>query len=99
MKQMTIDMPIVSECLASECAYNVGMNCHAKAITVGNSLHAGCDTFFSGSEHTKSSTRTAGIGACKSTDCTFNEDLECSTDSIRVAPSGQQVNCMTYSPR
>jgi len=99
MKHMTIDMPIVSECLASECAYNVGMNCHAKAITVGNSLHAGCDTFFSGSGHTKETARTAGIGACKSTNCTFNEDLECTTDSIRVAPAGQEVNCMTYSPR
>ena len=99
MKHMTIDMPIVSECLASECAYNVGMNCHAKAITVGNSLHAGCDTFFSGSGHTKATTLTAGIGACKSTNCTFNEDLECTTDSIRVAPAGQEVNCMTYSPR
>ncbi|WP_059754756.1 DUF1540 domain-containing protein [Thiobacillus denitrificans] len=99
MKHMTIDMPIVSECLASECAYNVDMNCHAKAITVGNSLHAGCDTFFSGSGHTRATTRTAGIGACKSTNCAFNEDLECMTDSIRVAPAGQAVNCMTYSPR
>jgi hypothetical protein len=46
MKHMAIDMPIVAEYLASECTDNVGMNCHAKAITVGNSLHAGCDTFF-----------------------------------------------------
>jgi len=98
MKHMTIDMPIVSECLASECAYNVNMNCHARAITVGNSMHAGCDTFFSGSGHTKAAARTAGVGACKSTDCKFNEDLECMTESIRVAPNGQAVNCMTYTP-
>ncbi|MHB1216050.1 MAG: DUF1540 domain-containing protein [Thiobacillus sp.] len=99
MRHMTIDMPIVSECLASECAYNVDMNCHAKAITVGNSLHAGCDTFFPGSGHTKATSRTAGIGACKSTNCTFNEDLECTTESIRVAPAAQEINCMTYAPR
>ncbi|MDZ7593345.1 MAG: DUF1540 domain-containing protein [Thiobacillus sp.] len=99
MKHMAIDMPIVAEYLASECTDNVGMDCHAKAITVGNSLHAGCDSFFSGSGHTRAATRTAGIGACKSTNCTFNEDLECMTDSIRVAPAGQEVNCMTYSPR
>lgn len=99
MRHMTIDMPIVSECLASECAYNVDENCHAKAITVGNSLHAGCDTFFPGSAHTKASSRTAGIGACKSTNCTFNEDLECTTERIRVAPAAQEINCMTYSPR
>lgn len=99
MKHMTIDMPIVSECLVSECAYNVEMNCHARAITVGNSLHAGCDTFCSGSSHTKAATRVAGVGACKSTDCKFNEDLECMTDSIRVGRAGQEINCMTYSPR
>jgi hypothetical protein len=99
MKHITIDMPIVAECLANECAYNVKMKCHARAITVGNSLHAGCDTYFSREGHTKSAERTAGVGACKSTNCKFNEDLECMTDTIRVAPSGSQVNCMTYSPR
>lgn len=99
MQPLTIDMPIVSECAASECAYNRDMHCHARAITVGNSLHAGCDTFFPGASHTKAATRTAGVGACKSVDCQFNEDLECVTESIRVAPSGAQVNCMTYSPR
>jgi hypothetical protein len=41
----------------------------------------------------------AGVGACKSTDCKFNEDLECMTDSIRVGRAGQEINCMTYSPR
>lgn len=99
MQHITIDMPIVSECAASECAYNVDTSCHAKAITVGNSLHAGCDTFFPGSGHTRATDRTAGVGACKSAECKFNEDLECMTDSIRVAPAGQDVNCMTYSPR
>ena len=99
MKHLTIDMPIVSECLASECAYNVSNNCHARAITIGNSLHAGCDTFFSRPGHTNDAARTAGVGACKSTDCRHNEDMECMTDSIRVAPQGQEVNCMTYTSR
>ncbi len=99
MKHLTIDMPIVAECLASECAYNINQNCHARAITVGNSLHAGCDTFFSGSMHTKAAARTAGVGACKSLDCKHNDDLECMADSIRVARVVKEVNCMTYSPR
>ncbi len=99
MKHMTLDMPVVSECLASECAYNVNRNCHARAITIGNSLHAGCDTFFSAPGHTKAATRTAGVGACKSTQCRFNEDLECMADSIRVSHSGHEVNCTTFSPR
>jgi hypothetical protein len=99
MKHLTIDMPVVAECLATECAYNVSMNCHARAITVGNSLHAGCDTFLPGSGHTHATDRVAGVGACKSTDCRYNEDLECMTETIRVAPKGEEVNCMTYSPR
>lgn len=99
MKTITIDMPIVAECLASDCAYNMSNSCHARAITVGNSLHAGCDTFLSASGHTKAVKRTAGVGACKSTDCKFNDDLECITERIRVARSGQEVNCVTYSPR
>jgi Domain of Unknown Function (DUF1540). len=99
MKHMTLDMPIVAECLANECAYNVNMNCHARAITVGNSLHAGCDTFLSGSVHTREATRTAGVGACKSAECKFNEDFECMADSIKVAPAGKEINCTTHSPR
>jgi hypothetical protein len=99
MKHLTIDMPIVAECLASECAYNVDSNCHARAITVGNSLHAGCDTFFPRAGHTRAAERTAGVGACKSTDCKFNDDLECMTETIRIAPASQEVNCITYSPR
>lgn len=99
MKHLTLDMPIVAECLASECAYNVSMKCHARAITVGNSMHAGCDTFFARAGHTKAADRTAGVGACKSVQCKFNEDLECMTDSIRVGLRGQEVNCMTFISR
>lgn len=31
MKHMTLDMPYVAGCSASECAFNVNNNCHAKA--------------------------------------------------------------------
>jgi len=99
MKNIVIEMPTVASCLATECAYNVNEDCHARAITVGNSLHAGCDTFFSGSEHTRAVQRTAGVGACKSKECEFNQDLECMADSITVAPQGKAVDCMTYTPR
>lgn len=97
MKRLTIDMPVVAECLATECGYNVGMNCHARAITVGNSLHAGCDTFLPGSAHTHAP-QMGGVGACKSAECRYNEDLQCVADTIRVAPKGEEVNCMTYAP-
>ncbi|MHB8982848.1 DUF1540 domain-containing protein [Thiobacillus sp.] len=99
MKNIVIEMPTVERCLATECAYNVNEDCHARAITVGNSLHAGCDTFFTGAEHTHAVRRTAGVGACKSKACEFNQDLECMADSITVAPQGKAVDCMTYTPR
>jgi len=99
MKKVTMDMPLVSQCTISECAYNVNNNCHARAITIGDGLHAGCDTYFNNPGHTKDMTRIAGIGACKSVQCKFNEDFECMTDSITVGRAGQEVNCLTFSPR
>ena len=98
MKKLFIEMPTVSRCLATECAYNVKEDCHARAITVGNSLHAGCDTFFPGADHTNAVHRTAGVGACKSQACQFNEDFECMADHVTVAHKGREVNCMTYTP-
>lgn len=99
MKNMTLEMPIVTECMATQCAYNVSNNCHARAITVGDSMHPGCDTFISESKHIKDSKRIAGIGACKMTACKFNDDLECVTDSIRVGIVRNEANCMTYAMR
>jgi hypothetical protein len=99
MKQITIEMPLVAECAATECAYNMNRACHARAITIGDGMHAGCDTFLAGSSHTKESKRMAGIGACKVSHCQYNEDLECVTDSIRVGMIGDKVNCMTFTAR
>lgn len=98
MKQMTIEMPLVAACSATRCAYNVNTACHARAITIGDGVHPGCDTFLAGSGHTKESKRMAGIGACKVSSCKFNEDLECVTDSIRVGLISDKVNCMTFMP-
>jgi hypothetical protein len=40
----TIEMPDVDGCDATECAYNMKGDCHARAITVGDGVHPGCDT-------------------------------------------------------
>jgi hypothetical protein len=37
----------------------------------------------------------AGVGACKVSDCEYNDDLECSADSIEVAITGDTAECMT----
>ncbi|MGD8783900.1 MAG: DUF1540 domain-containing protein [Thioalkalispiraceae bacterium] len=94
--KMTIDIPLVSTCEVSECAYNIEQNCHACAITIGDGVHPGCDTYFSNDMHTNSITHIAGVGACKVTACRYNDDLECGADSISVGHDKSGIRCMTY---
>lgn len=96
MKKICLEMPIVAKCMVSECAYNLSSNCHARAITIGDSLQPGCDTFMAGTRHAKSATQIAGIGACKTAGCKFNEDLECMAESIQVGIIKNEANCMTF---
>ena len=95
--QMTIDMPIVNKCTISECAYNMDSACHARAITVGDGTHPGCDTFFRNSAHTRARERTAGIGACKVTGCSSNDDFECMADGINVGMADGEPCCLSCS--
>jgi hypothetical protein len=97
--KITIEMPIVSECAVTECAYNADRSCHARAITIGDGVHPGCDTFLSSGMHSKETKRTAGVGACKVTGCSHNDDFECMADSIHVGIQEDQVNCLTYKSR
>lgn len=99
MKKITIEMPLVKKCSADECAYNIANNCHARAITIGDSIHPACDTFLDGGHHTKLASQIAGIGACKTAGCKFNDDLECIADSIQVGMVRSEANCMTYALR
>ena len=95
MKNITLEMPVVTMCMASECVYNLNSNCHARAITIGDTAHPSCDTFLAGSRHTKQ-TQIAGIGACKTVGCKFNSDLECMAESIQVGMVKNKANCMTF---
>lgn len=99
MTRITIDMPMISECLAGSCAYNVSSRCHARAITVGDGTHPGCDTFLQGDRHTRQAQLIAGIGACKTTVCKYNDDLECMADSVKVGMVVNEANCMTFAAR
>ena len=99
MKKFTLEMPLVAKCSASDCAYNISSNCHARAITIGDSTHPGCDTFLGGASHTKQAKLIAGIGACKMGSCKFNDDLECIAENIQVGMAGTKANCMTFSTR
>lgn len=103
MKMLSIEMPMVSECSVAECAYNTDSNCHARAITVGDGLHPGCDTYFDVSSppdsHTKAKQRIAGVGACKVSGCQHNDDFECMAELVAVGRAREQANCLTFHPR
>ena len=96
---VTNEMPPVSGCDASHCGYNVDLKCHAKAITIGDYLTPGCDTFLDGNRHSKEITRMAGVGACKIAICKFNEDFECTADDINVGQAAQLIKCLTFIER
>lgn len=99
MQRISIETPVIAGCAATECAYNHGHACQARAITVGDSARAGCDTFWQSSMSSRINMVPAGIGACKMQDCRFNEGLECMADAIQVGHAGNAVDCLTYSTR
>lgn len=100
MNRIAIDMPVVGECSVGECAYNVDRNCHARAITVGDGVHPGCDTFLQASPHARDSGRHAGVGACKLSSCQHNDDYECTAQQIAVGHDGSHgACCLTYLQR
>ena len=96
MKKETLEMPLVSQCDVSQCGYNVDKHCHAKAITVGDNINPGCDTFFNTSQHNKEMKRIAGVGACKVSNCKHNNDFECTAENIIVGFAKQKINCLTF---
>ena len=58
---------------------------HAMAITVGEPAgDPACDTFFTADRHDGVMDMTAGVAACKSAECKFNTDFECSASNITV---------------
>ncbi len=99
MKNVILEIPLVTKCMASACAYNVNSNCNARAITIGDSTHPCCDTYLSGSQHTSPAKQAAGVGACKTASCKFNEDLECTADSINVGFPKSEATCLTFALR
>ena len=94
--EMTINMPFVDTCTISQCAYNKDDKCHARAITIGNGTHPGCDTSYLGAPfHTRANSM-AGVGACKVAKCNLNNDLECIADNIDVGMHEGTIQCMSY---
>src|SRR5690554_5254872 len=96
MKTLTIAMPIIDTCAATNCSYNVDESCQARAITVGDGIHAGCDTFVQTSNRVPAHSREAGVGACKVEACRHNRNLECEAPSIKLELHSGHADCATF---
>ncbi|MCE5186801.1 MAG: DUF1540 domain-containing protein [Planctomycetaceae bacterium] len=98
-----MEMPEVQSCDVLECAYNKQRQCHALAITVGDSGKPRCETFWAGKGGSSESdagdsSKTSHVGACHTSDCEYNERLQCSAPGIRVGYQNENPNCLTYEP-
>jgi hypothetical protein len=92
----SLRMPIVDNCSVSACAYNEEGGCHARAITVGDGRHPGCDTFFITEGDHPDADLVAGVGACKVTGCKYNRALECEAETIEVGYVNHGPRCQTH---
>lgn len=91
-----LELPQV-QCSVEACSYNHDVSCHAGAITISGD-HAHCGTFVDIT--TKGGLDIVGhVGACHRSECTFNSELECHADDVRVGPGQDLADCLTYSPR
>jgi hypothetical protein len=79
--------------------YNADGACHAKAITVGNTINPDCDTYLVSAAHAGNVRIVAGVGACKVTGCQFNQDFECTAESIKVGFASDQIRCLTFQSK
>lgn len=97
MNNIKNEMPSVSRCEVTLCAYNTEQGCRAQAITIGEGAFPSCDTFLGGVDGGLSSERTAGVGACKVSGCKFNEGLGCQAAAIAVTAAGAPPACTTFA--
>lgn len=93
-----MELPVINRCEAEACAYNLERVCHAAAITVGDVLHAHCDTFFAATPKGGDPSSVGRVGACKKAECRHNVQLECQAPGIDVGYADHEANCMTYAP-
>ncbi len=99
--RLHIEMTVVADCSAGQCVYNVHNRCHAKAITIGGTMHPACDTYLSSEKHpdlshTQALHILAGVGACKTIGCKHNQDLQCTASSMRVQTHAAHADCVTF---
>lgn len=94
--KVTVELPVVSACAVTRCAYNGAGSCHAQAITVGDGDHPACDAYFPATQHVKSQNIRAGVGACSVSSCRYNTDYKCGADAIHVGVHADHADCLTF---
>lgn len=94
---MAMQPPKILDCTMTDCSYNTNKQCHAVAITVGDSSCAMCDTYFNTSKKGGALDMTGSVGACKEADCKFNNSFECGASGIHVAPHSGHADCATFA--
>lgn len=93
-------MPKIERCRVTECCYNLDEMCHALAITVGGGGdHPECDTYCDMGIKGGDRSATAGVGACKVSECTYNENLECVAAGITIGQAQDEADCLTFERR
>lgn len=88
---MPTTLPLVSDCSVSACSYNQN-GCAANAMNMSSD---GCSTFIALPE-VGGGSNAGRVGACQKADCTHNDHLECTADSVQVG--GAAGECLTYAP-
>ncbi len=94
-----MEMVKITQCDATECAYNFGQKCHAMAITVGSAIDRKCDTFCRSETKGGFPDVIGGVGACKVASCSHNQKLECSAPEIQIGYAADEIDCLTFTPQ
>ncbi|MGE5308899.1 MAG: DUF1540 domain-containing protein [Deltaproteobacteria bacterium] len=100
---MHAEMPKINVCDVTMCVYNKEKHCNTIAITVGDAQGAGCpecDTMAYAMQKAGVPFVDGEVGACRQTDCKFNQSWECSAhQGIKVGIHDNHPDCMTYEPK
>jgi len=93
------EMSKIIDCEATQCTYNKEGKCHTLAITVGDDEPC-CDTFYNQSNKKGGYVDlNGGVGACKVSDCEYNDAFECTASGIHVVMNVDHPDCGTFEPR
>lgn len=84
----------VLTCHAIDCSYNCATECCAPQIEVGDS-HPMCDTY-TRNPQVDIQTGEPPVGACKVTQCHYNQEMDCSASGITLTVHSGHADCATF---